>query len=68
MCGPHGTGQNGTDQQQTTDRGRAEQKGSGADRWPLAAIASQLISSEEKPETHGLKGRGADEQVGAADR
>lgn len=26
--------------------------------------ASQLISSEEKPETRGLKGRRADEQVG----
>lgn len=33
----------------------------------LRLLASQLISSEEKPERRGLKGRGADEQVGEAD-
>lgn len=38
----------------------AEQKGLG---WQMAS-GSQLISSEERPETPGLKGRRADKQVG----
>lgn len=60
-CGPHGTNQAGTDQQQTTDWGRAERAGV---TDGLRLPASPLISSEEKPETHGLKGCRADEQVG----
>lgn len=55
-CGPHGT-----DQQQTTDWGRPERAGV---TDGLRLPASPLISSEEKPETHGLKGCRADEQVG----
>lgn len=41
----------------------AEQKRAGVTDG-LGLPASQLISSEEKPETRGLKGRRADEQVG----
>lgn len=63
MCGPHGTNQTGTDWQQTG----AEQKGPGVTDG-LRLPASPLISDEEKPETHRLKGRRADKQVGAADR
>lgn len=65
MCGPHGMNQTGTDQQQTSDWSRAERAGV---TDGLRLPASPLISSKEKPETRRLKGRRADEQVGAADR
>ncbi|KAK5851969.1 hypothetical protein PBY51_023479 [Eleginops maclovinus] len=65
MCGPHGTNQTGTDSQQTSDWSRTERS---RVTDGLRLPASPLISSKDKLETHRLKGRRADEQVGAADR
>lgn len=62
MFGLCGTDQNGADRQQTTDASRTEKAAGVTDG--LGLPAHQLISSKKRTETRGLKGRGADEQVG----